>query len=258
MRKQLDMFTATSSNENKMKKRHFKLDFWVRLNAGSCCLLTETPYEPEPEQENSPPHDSSPMFPLNQNAGLLYLQQQTHACLVSGVAAGTRGASLLGAKLETWGRGGFYKKLIGNRQTSPPPRLFYQRIFHKHIRDESPTCMMFSPPTSPSISAANCPGQSKRCTSKVSSQWRGFCFFISNRRAFLCSHTKCNAVGPSFISLRGEKPEQGTTESGFRIQVWKRAAVVWMRVYVLLCFKWALSVTQSRTRILGQLLKPRV
>lgn len=123
---------------------------------------------------------------------------------------------------------------------------FYQRIFHKHIRDESPTCMMFSPPTSPSIFPANCPGQSKRCTSKVSSQWRGFFFFISNRQALLSPHTKCNAVGPSFISLRWEKPEQGTTESGFRIQVWKRAAVVWMRVYVLLCFKWALSVTQSR------------
>lgn len=142
------------------------------------------------------------------------------------------------------------KKLIGNQQTLTPP--LYQRIFHKHIRDESPTCMMFSPPTSPSIFPAYCPGQSKRCTSKVSSQWRGFSFFISNRRALLSPHTKCNAVGPSFISLRGEKPEQGTTESGFRIQVWKRAAVVWMRVYVPLCFKWALSVTQSRAWILGQ------
>lgn len=68
------------------------------------------------------------------------------------------------------------KKLIGNQQTSFPP--FYQRIFHKHIRDESPTCMMFSPPTLLSIFPANCPGQSKRCTSKVSSQWRGFFSFF--------------------------------------------------------------------------------
>lgn len=99
------------------------------------------------------------------------------------------------------------KKLIGNQQTLFLP--FYQRIFHKHIRDESPTCMMFSPPTLPSIFPANCPGQSKRCTSKVSSQWRGFSFFISNRRALLFPHTKCNAVGPSFISLRGENLSRG-------------------------------------------------
>lgn len=98
------------------------------------------------------------------------------------------------------------KKLIGNQQTFFPP--FYQRIFHKH-RDKSPTCMMFSPPTLPSIFPAKCSGQSKRCTSKVSSQWRGFSLFISNRRALLSPHTKCIAVGPSFISLRREKTWAG-------------------------------------------------
>lgn len=131
----------------------------------------------------------------------------------------------------------------GGQQSSRRSPLFYQRIFHKHIRDKSPTCMMFSPPTLPSVFPANCPGQSRKCTSKVSSQWRGFSFFISNRQALLAPHTKCNALGPSIISLRGEKPEQGTTESGFRIKVWKRAAVVWMKVYVLLCFKWTLSLS---------------
>lgn len=95
----------------------------------------------------------------------------TCICLVSGAVGGRQGECLQGAKSETGG-GGATKSSLGISRRSFPP--FYQRIFHKHIRDEAPTCMMFSPPTSPSIFPANCPGQSKRCTSKVSSQWRAF------------------------------------------------------------------------------------
>lgn len=107
---------------------------------------------------------------------------------------------------------------------------------------------MFSPPTLPSIFPANCQDKNKMSSSKVSSQRSVFfpphLYYYSNRRALLSPLHQMQCSGAQLYFPPWGKPEQGTTESSFRIKVWKRAAVEWMRVHVLLCFKWALSVTQ--------------
>lgn len=144
---------------------------------------------------------NSALSPGGRSAWLVPSGANAHVCFASGAS---EAHEVLNQQRD--------KPLIGNQQTFFPP-------FHRHIRDESPTCMMLSPPASPSIFPADCPGQSRTCTSEVSSRWRGCSVFISDRRALLSPRTKRTAAGPSFISLRWEKPEQGTTESGFRIQV---------------------------------------
>lgn len=89
--------------------------------------------------------------------------------------------------------------------------LFYQRIFHNHIRDKSPTCTMFSPPTFPSIFPANCQDKTKwaplRCP--LSGVFFSIFIIIQTGELFSPPYTKCNAVGPSFISLHGENLSRG-------------------------------------------------
>jgi len=121
--------------------------------------------------------------------------------------------------------------------------VFNQRIFHKHERDTNRPpawyfpllfCLPFFKPTG--LNKAK--GAPLRCTLS------GEVFPSLFRTGEPFSPLTPNAMqwGPAlFPSVGKNLSREQQNKSGLRMQVLKRAAVVWMRLYLLLCFKWALS-----------------